>query len=775
MTRTIKAVFFLALAFPLLACITSVRADEDEDDAWPREIEREGYLVVLYQPQVDRLEGDNLYGRAAVSVTPAGQDVPTFGAAWIETRIATDLDNRIVTFRDVRVPRVRFPDATEEQAQGLVDLLTAEIPTWNLEIDLDRLAAMLEIADKKNLAAEGFNDAAPQILFSSEPAVLVTIDGPPQLRELEGTGLQAVVNTAFLVVQDPGGNDVYYLYAGGETWYTSTAVEGPWAVAKKVPKAVRNIEPEEEEAEDEEDDTQADKGPSTPPGIIVATEPTELIVTDGPPDYAPIAGSELLIVTNTESDMLIEVATQRTFVLLSGRWFAAPSTDGPWEFVRSDELPESFAAIDPDSDYGYLLTWVAGTDMAEETVLDAYVPQTAAIKRDASIEVTFDGEPRFEPIEDTNLLSAVNTESQVIQAGSTYYCAEQGVWYVAASPTGPWRVATEIPEEIYTIPPSNPNYNLTYVYIYDTTPEVVYVGYYPGYVNSYHYHGCLVYGTGWYYRPWWGPYHYYPRYSTWGFSVRYNPWYGWSFGLSYSTGRFTFRIGFGGWYRHGWWGPGGYRGYHRGYNRGWHRGYRQGRQAGYRAGYRSAQRDSARNLYQRSDNASRVAKTAGPGGGRSPGTASNRPNNVYADKNGNVFRQNQDGNWQQREGNQWKNTEMPEAGRSRAESAAGQREGANAADRQRPDSRDGQRPSSGEGQRPSTYDRQRSGDSARGGYDYAGRPSTADSARGSSDRYRGGGGQSLNRDSYSRQRGAQRSRSFNSSRSRGGRGGGRRR
>jgi hypothetical protein len=124
---------------------------------------------------------------------------------------------------------------------------------------------------------------------------------------------------------------------------------------------------------------------------------------------------------------------------------------------------------------------------------------------------------------------------------------EEAVWYVADQPLGPWTVAASVPrEEIDSIPPESPVYNTKYVYIYDTTPSVVYVGYYPGYVNSYVYHGCVVYGTGWYYRPWWGHY-YYPWPSTWGFHVRWNPWYGWSFGFSYSTGRFTFGIGFGGW------------------------------------------------------------------------------------------------------------------------------------------------------------------------------------------------------------------------------------
>ncbi len=63
---------------------------------------------------------------------------------------------------------------------------------------------------------------------------------------------------------------------------------------------------------------------------------------------------------------------------------------------------------------------------------------------------------------------------------------------------------------------------MTYVYVYDSTPEVVYVGYYPGYTGSYLYNGCVVYGTGWYYRPWHGRY-YYPRYRTWGIQRALEP------------------------------------------------------------------------------------------------------------------------------------------------------------------------------------------------------------------------------------------------------------
>ncbi len=56
------------------------------------------------------------------------------------------------------------------------------------------------------------------------------------------------------------------------------------------------------------------------------------------------------------------------------------------------------------------------------------------------------------------------------------------VWYVSNMVYGPFDVATSIPRELIdAIPPENPHYNVQYIYIYDSTPDVVYVGYTPGY------------------------------------------------------------------------------------------------------------------------------------------------------------------------------------------------------------------------------------------------------------------------------------------------------
>jgi hypothetical protein len=473
---------------------------------------------------------------------------------------------------------------------------------------------------------------------------------------------------------------------------------------------------------------------------MVVTAPTELIVSDGDPKYSPISGTDLLYMSNTESAVIMDIESQQYYLVLSGRWFASKSLkNGPWVWVPADELPADFTEIPVDSDVGGVRTFVAGTDEAKDAVLDNSIPQTSAVKRTETLTVTYDGDPKFEPIEDTEMKFAVNTSYSVIQAEDRYYACHEAVWFVSNSPLGPWAVADEIPAAIYTIPPDSPVYNTRYVYVYESTPEVVYVGYTPGYTGSYVYHTTVVYGTGWYYPGWYGRY-YYPRPRTWGFSVRYNPWYGWSFGLSWSNGPFTFSIGFGG--HGGWWGPRGYgHGYHRGYRHGYHHGYRQGARAGYRAGQRQAHRD---NIYNRPDNRKRNADRPSASSRPSAGTAAGKPNNVYTDKNGNVYRRGDDG-WQQRDGNDWKKTDgVPGAG-------------------DRPSTAE-QRPSTGAA-RPSTGTRERPSSSPGSGS--TAKPSTGNRASG------------LDRDYQARQRGASRTNNYNRSRSaspsRGSRGGGGRR
>ena len=119
-------------------------------------------------------------------------------------------------------------------------------------------------------------------------------------------------------------------------------------------------------------------------------------------------------------------------------------------------------------------------------------------------------------------------------APDVYFAVVAGVWFTSAQVTGPWIIATSVPTVIYTIPPASPLYYVTYVKIYEATPQYVYVGYTPGYfgtvISPY---GTVVYGTGYAYSPWIGTVWYPPPY-TYGVAAApvYNPWVGFTFGFA---------------------------------------------------------------------------------------------------------------------------------------------------------------------------------------------------------------------------------------------------
>jgi len=323
-----------------------------------------------------------------------------------------------------------------------------------------------------------------------------------------------------------------------------------------------------------------------------------------------------------------------------------------------------------------VLPSVAGTQQAKEAVLANTVPQTAEIDRaTATVEVTYDGDPKFETCSDNGVAYAVNTDKSVLLVDNTYYCCDQAVWFVSSGPSGPWKVADTVPGAVHDLPPECPVYNVQYVYIYDSTPEVVYVGYTPAYVSSYVYGGVVVYGTGWYYQPWWGV-HYYPRPVTWGFHAHYNPWTGWGFTVGVSSGWMHVGVGWGRPWPGGWWGPAGYRygyrsGYGHGYAHGYHHGYNQGAARGYAAGYRAGQGQTSNNLYRERSNGVKATGGAdvarnrqGQSAKKQPKRAPNEKNNVYADRNGDTYRkEGQDFKKRDNKTNTWSKSQQTSPGR----------------------------------------------------------------------------------------------------------------
>jgi len=559
----------------------------NEKPKWPLKISSNEGNLTIYHPQLDLLEKNTISIRSAVSVKLSGENDPVFGAIWLTSKVSTDRETKMAVLKDIKIERIKFPDDVKDKLKSLTSIVEQKLPKENLEISLDKINTMLELVKKEKAVSKKYIMKPPKIIFSTSPAVMVLIDGTPKLKPVEGKKLMQVINSAHTILLDTE-TKKYYL-GSGENWVSSSDILGDWTPAPEIPDVIKSFDVGKKETAEE----MAANG-TVLPKVIVTTEATELIVIKGDPEFCPIRGTDLLYIENTEVDVFMEIDSQKIFVLLSGRWFASDSNKGPWENVASNKLPEDFAKIPPGSAKGEVLTQISGTEEANDAVLDSYIPQTAAINRDeTNLVVAFDGEPEFENIEGTEMEYAVNSQEQIIYVDDKYYCCKNGIWYVtdkilttAANAVDGvlqtaenitetalnltlgtiWAVCSVVPPVIYTIPPSCPIYPVTYCKVYDYSPEEVYVGYTPGYVGSYRYDGCMVYGTGYNYDSWYGNY-YWPRQGTFGFSVGYSSLNGWGIGLGYGGiyGGIGYGWGCGGWYGSGYYGGdgcGNYYGYY---------------------------------------------------------------------------------------------------------------------------------------------------------------------------------------------------------------------
>ncbi|HVR85593.1 MAG TPA: hypothetical protein VMU54_14850, partial [Planctomycetota bacterium] len=616
---------------------------------WPKEIDTPELKITVYQPQLENLKGNQLSVRAAVSLQKAGSPNPVFGGVWLDAQLITDRDQRSATPINVRVTEARFPSADPKEVAELRQAVVTEIPKWSLTLSMDHLMAELKLQGERQAAAQGLKNDPPRIVYRSHPAVILAIDGAPSWRALPGTTYQRIANSAFFVLQDPALGSCYLHIP--PFWWTAAGPLGPWEATDTVPGAVQD----QWNSEPKPDLPAADAAQEAParPEVIVATEPTELLVTQGPAQYVPLTGTDLLYVKNSENDVFIDTGTQLHYVLLSGRWYRKPAGKGAsWAFVPPEELPPDFGRIPPASDRGHVLASVAGTTEARDAVLDAEIPQTVAVTPGPApdLSVTYDGDPQFTEIPDCSVEYATNTPYSVFHCRERYYCCQDGIWYDSEIARGRWAVCVQVPEDIYLIPPSCPHYYCTYCHVFGSSPDAVYVGYYPGYRGCFVGGRTVVYGTGWHYSSWAG-HTWYPRPVTWGCGVRYNT----------STGNWGFRLGAGGpcawmglsyhsdWKGHavsvgvgGWWGGVGTRhtevDVHRNLNFADH-----------------VDRRADHNIYAREpQRLAPAVHTRLPQQVRPLPPERRAANNVYVDPKGNAYRKPPEGGWEKHTSEGWK-------------------------------------------------------------------------------------------------------------------------
>ena len=630
-------------------------------EAWPRQASIDGTSVTVYQPQVESWQNNQLTGRAAVSLQDQASPTPIFGVVWLTSRTEVDKETHQVSLEDMKVAKVNFPSKPEKSADYQA-ILAKALPEHSKTVSLDRLQASLAVTKAESATKKlPLNNDPPRIIFSNRSAVLVLVDGKPVLRKVEGSRFMRIINTRSLILFDPT-TAKYYLYFM-DRWMESSDLESTWAVSAAPPAELEAVKTNlanqhvVDLLDDPAPELKQELEEGITPVLYVSTTPAELIETRGENQFASIDGTQLLWITNTDDDILYDTAGQNYYVRLSGRWFRAKVLTGPWQFVAGDKLPPDFAKVPENHPKGDILEAVANTPQAQQAVIANSIPQTATIKRgDTTIAPTYDGQPDFAPIADTQLQYAVNTATPVIRVSdSAYYAIENGVWFTALSAAGPWVVATSVPPAIYAIPPSNPLYYVTYAQVYGFTPDYVYCGYTPGYFGTcVAPFGCLVYGTGWNYRPWVGS-AWYGRPWSYGYaaSIRWSASAGWGFGYSARIGS-------------PWWGPVGWGGYHEGaWRGGWAGGYGSAYGARYTNVHGSRVNVSSYNAYNRwgahavdvhhtSINATNINRTnVNRTLINSTSVNTRQLNNVYAGADGSVYRRSSTG-WERNEGGAWK-------------------------------------------------------------------------------------------------------------------------
>ena len=656
-----------------------------QDRGWPR-----GYnlpdesQIVLFQPQIASWNDQkHAVALAAVSYVAKGAEKPVIGTIKIETDTLVALDQRMVKFSKLDITEANFPTLEKEKTAEIVKEIQKNIPEEDRVISLDRVLAYVDKSTITPKNVTGMKSDPPKLYVSKTPAILVSLDGEPIWSPIKDNELKFAVNTNWDLFQHQP-TSLYYL-RNETTWLKATSLTGPWSRAGKLPASFSKLP---------EDDNWKDVRASLPgapiktlPSVYVSSDPSELLLLNGEPHYEPVPGTQLLWVSNTESDLFRLGQNGDFYYLVTGRWFSSPTLNGPWVFATPN-LPEVFKQISLEHPRSRVLASVPGTQQAAEAVLLAQVPQIARVNRKEikAPEVTYNGEPEFEAIQDTQVARAKNTDKEIIKFKDAYYMCYQGVWFMSNNPKGPWTLATSVPEEIYQIPPSSPSYSVTYVTVEqdeDKDDDWVTYAAYAGYTGLMVGWGCTVWGTGWYYPPyyWYGGYYpiYYPYWRTYGYAAWYNPYtgrygtagriYGPYGGVGYgarynpSTGTYS-RGAFA-------YGPYGARGAAEAYNprTGTYAKTRQGSNVYGSWGSTSVQRGddwvNTKRFTSSAGNTTRVTRgdqggmisRRGPEGGGFVGT---KGDNVYAGRDGNVYRRDQNGNWQKWSDGGWNSMQRPE-------------------------------------------------------------------------------------------------------------------
>jgi len=497
--------------------------------SWPHTITNAQGQITLYQPQVDDWKNFQVVdARIAFAVTPTGGKEQV-GVATVQMQTSVNMDTHTVVLTNPQITSLYFPSLSAAATPQMDQLVRSFLnPSARLTISVDRIAASLK--KKKPATTVNVNNDPPTIFVSFKPAILLMVNGSPVLAPVGSTSIKAIVNANWPLFQDQS-TSTYYLF-DGKGW-----LQGPnfqnWSAAGTLPPQMSQVTQSPNWSDLAQFIPPPPGSTAMVPAVYYSSTPAEVIVFNGTPQWVPIPGTQLNYPSNSDSTVIKDTATGGFYFLTSGRWFTTTHpVMGTWTFA-TNTLPPDFSKIPPDSPAGKVLAFVPGTPEAEDAVLLAQIPTTVTVnaaQAASQVKVSYAGQPQFVPIQGTTMSYATNTPNRVILVDSQYYLCYQGVWFVGGTASGPWTVAQTVPSVIYTIPPSSPVYNVTYVTQEPASNGNVTASYTAGYLGTFIAGAAIgaicADGTGYYYPPYAYGGYYYPYASTYGYHTAYNPYTG---------------------------------------------------------------------------------------------------------------------------------------------------------------------------------------------------------------------------------------------------------
>lgn len=482
--------------------------DAPKPGPWPQTVADGDRSFVVYAPQYVSCEGDQVVFTQAVSrIPPPGMvDAAVMGTMTVTAKSTMGADEDELELHAFVVTdfAIGGSQAPAEDIAAMQRAIGAKA------IALTR-RALLHDMQFENAAASGtpgLGDDLPAFVVSKRRTVLVTVDGEPRLVALGDTGWRRVVNTPFILLQAPDGSFVVRL--GASRWLASPDFARGYAPASPPPSEVVALlgavpVPPVAAAGGGAGFAPADSGsgaaaqpaPVPLPDVLVVTQPTVLLASNGEPTLSDVAPG-VQWMDNGRTPVLRTRQPDAWWALASGRWFTAPAFEGPWTRAAPSAVPASFALLPGGRLFDAVKASVPGTPEAVAAVVAAQAGRSVTVSRaTARCGVRWFGTPDWRGIDGTLLRGSANASQPVVQVDRAFYCCDGALWFRSTEPDGPWTLCEAIPDAIDAIPASSPLFPVTGVDIVASDDSTVTFACRPAYLGTCIEGGAVVFGSGW--------------------------------------------------------------------------------------------------------------------------------------------------------------------------------------------------------------------------------------------------------------------------------------